>query len=313
MKKALIIGAAGFVGQYLIEHLKSLKVYSITVTKLPKDNLESSGIEVFNLDILNQNEVLEILTKIKPDYIFHLAAQSSVALSWENPNLTIDINVKGSINLLNAIRKLDYKPRILMIGSGEEYGYAMQEDIPIKEETILRPGNIYAASKVCQNMIGKIYSKAYDLDIVMVRAFNHVGPKQSSTFVVSEFCRQVAMIEKGLAEQTIKVGNINVRRDFTDVRDVVRAYELLIKYGNSGELYNVGSGQAVSIKNILDLILSKSTRKISICVDKNKFRPADVPIIQADISKLKKTINWLPEYSIERTIEDTLNFWRKNV
>ncbi len=313
MKKALIIGAAGFVGQYLIEHLKSLKVYSITVTKLPKDNLESSGIEVFDLDILNQNEVLEILTKIKPDYIFHLAAQSSVALSWENPNLTIDINVKGSINLLNAIRKLDYKPRILMIGSGEEYGYAMQEDIPIKEETILRPGNIYAASKVCQNMIGKIYSKAYDLDIVMVRAFNHVGPKQSSTFVVSEFCRQVAMIEKGLAEQTIKVGNINVRRDFTDVRDVVRAYELLIKYGNSGELYNVGSGQAVSIKNILDLILSKSTRKISICVDKNKFRPADVPIIQADISKLKKTINWLPEYSIERTIEDTLNFWRKNV
>lgn len=313
MKKALIIGAAGFVGQYLIEHLKSLKIYSITVTKLPKDNLESSGIEIFNLDILNQNEVLKILTKTKPDYIFHLAAQSSVALSWENPNLTIDINVKGSINLLNAIRKLDYKPRILMIGSGEEYGYTVQEDIPIKEETILRPGNIYAASKVCQNMIGKIYSKAYDLDIVMVRAFNHVGPKQSSTFVVSEFCRQVAMIEKGLAEPTIKVGNINVRRDFTDVRDVVRAYELLIKYGNSGELYNVGSGQAVSIKNILDLILSKSTRKISICVDKNKFRPADVPIIQADISKLKKTINWLPEYSIERTIEDTLNFWRKNV
>ena len=162
-------------------------------------------------------------------------------------------------------------------------------------------------------MIGQIYSNAYGLKLVMVRAFNHIGPRQSSNFVVSDFCRQVAMIEKKLSEPIIKVGNINVKRDFMDVRDIVRIYELLINHGNIGEIYNVGSGKAVSVKDILDLILSKSKCKISIYMDEDKIRPADVPIIQADITKLKNVINWSTEYTLEETIEDTLSFWRENL
>ena len=313
MKKALIVGAAGFVGQYLVEHLQKLQSYSVFATKLPNEKISNTNVKVFDLNILNQNEISEILNKIKPDYIFHLAAQSSVDFSWKNPNLTIDINVKGVINLLNAIRELSYSPRVLMIGSGEEYGYFKKKDIPIKEDVVPKPVNIYAASKVCQNMIGQIYSNAYGLKLVMVRAFNHIGPRQSSNFVVSDFCRQVAMIEKKLLEPIIKVGNINVKRDFMDVRDIVRIYELLINHGNIGEIYNVGSGKAVSVKDILDLILSKSKSKISIYVDEDKIRPADVPIIQADITKLKNVINWSTEYTLEETIEDTLSFWRENL
>lgn len=311
MKKALIIGAAGFVGDYLIDHIQKNCIWSIAVTKLPHESITKNGIEILNLNLLEPQEVASLLEKVQPDYIFHLAAQSSVALSWKNPGLTVDINIKGTLNLLEAVRKQEKQSRLLLIGSGEEYGHVMEDEIPIREETLSRPGNIYAATKACQNMIGKIYSDAYHMDIMSVRAFNHIGPNQAPLFVVSDFCKQVAEIEKGLREPIIRVGNLSARRDFTDVRDVVRAYTMLIKFGKSGETYNVGSGKAVAIQAILDSILEMASCRIETVVDQAKLRPVDVPVIEADIRKIKEAIGWNPEIPLSKTLKETLDYWRK--
>ena len=311
--KALIVGGAGFVGSYLIDHLRGKCKWSISVTKMAHENINNSNIDIFDLNILCKDDIVKLLTQIKPDYIFHLAAQSSVALSWKNPALTIDVNIKGSVNLLDAVRELDYKPRILLIGSGEEYGHINAYETPIRENNATRPGNIYAATKVAQNLIGKIYSDAYQMDIVMVRAFNHIGPNQASLFVVADFCKQVAEIEKGIKEPIIKVGNLSAKRDFTDVRDVVKAYALLVQKGKSGETYNVGSGKAISIEDILKLILSMSHANINVEIDENKLRPVDVPIIEADVTKITQATGWNKVIKLEETIADTLNYWRLNI
>lgn len=308
MKKALIIGACGFVGGYLAEQLQS--GFEVCGTKLKEEIWTLPDIPSYDLDILDKEAVEALLKEIRPDYIVHLAAQSSVSLSWRNPGLTIDVNVKGSVNLLEAVRTLDAPPRVLMIGSGEEYGYVREEELPIREENPLRPGNIYAATKVSQNLLAGIYAKAYGLDVIMVRAFNHVGPRQSEAFVVSDFCRQVARIEAGLAEPVIRVGNLSAERDFTDVRDVVRAYDLLLRHGEKGETYNVGSGRAIPIREILERILSCSKVKIKILEDPERMRPADVPVIVANHDKLTLATGWQPEYDLSRTIQDTIDFWR---
>ena len=312
MKKGLVIGAAGFVGNYLIEEMvkNGIEAYA---TKLPHEKLENPNAKVYDLDIMDKDEIVSLLFEVRPDYIFHLAAQSSVGLAWKNPGLTIDVNIKGGVNVMDAIRELFYKPRVLLIGSGEEYGHIQPGETPICEENHLRPGNIYAATKVCQNMIGSIYSKAYDMELMMVRAFNHIGPGQAPMFVVSDFCKQVAEIEKGLREPVMRVGNLAAKRDFTDVRDVVRAYVLLVQAGKAGETYNVGSGNAQAIQEILDLIVSMSQVDIQVEVDPNKLRPVDVPIIEADITKINDLTGWQPQIPLKETIRETLDYWRANV
>lgn len=311
--KALIIGAAGFVGSYLIQYLKDDLHWEVIATKLPQETITIEDVEIYNLDILKKDCILPLLQSIHPDMILHLAAQSSVGVSWKNPALTIDINIKGSIYVLDAIRELDYKPRVLLIGSGEEYGHILPTETPIREETILRPGNIYAATKACQNMLGKIYADAYQMDIISVRAFNHIGPNQAPIFVVSDFCKQVAEIEVGQKEPVIYVGNLSVARDFTDVRDVVRAYGLLLQHGIAGETYNVGSGHAIKIEDILHQILLQSKVTIQVEVDAAKLRPVDVPIIEADTTKLYQCTKWKPEISIDETISDVLEYWRNQI
>ncbi|MSS64512.1 GDP-mannose 4,6-dehydratase [Velocimicrobium porci] len=314
MKKALIIGAGGFVGNYLIDHLQQDCKWSIVATKLKHEIINRTDIKIYDLNILEKDSIIDLLKSEKPDYIFHLAAQSSVAVSWKNPSLTIDINIKGSVNVLDAIREIqDYQPRILLIGSGEEYGHILPEETPIKETNTLRPGNIYAATKACQNMIGKIYADGYGMDIMMVRAFNHIGPNQTPQFVVADFCKQVAEIEKGLKPPIIYVGNLSAKRDFTDVRDVVKAYSLIIEKGIRGKTYNVGSGKAIAISEILDKILALSKTEIEVKTDENKLRPVDVPVIEADISEITNSINWHPIVSLDTTLIETLQFWRKNV
>lgn len=312
MKKGLVIGAAGFVGAYLLKELNKNNIEAYA-TKLPFEKLESEDVKVYDLDILDKEAVANLLFEIQPDYIFHLAAQSSVGLAWKNPTLTVDVNIKGAINVMDAVRELFYKPKLLLIGSGEEYGYIREGETPIVEENALRPGNIYAATKVCQNMIGNIYSKAYDMDVFMVRAFNHIGPGQAPLFVVSDFCKQVAEIEKGLREPVMMVGNLGAKRDFTDVRDVVRAYVALVQTGVAGETYNVGSGNAQEIRSILDKIVSLSEADIKVEVDPNKIRPVDVPIIEADITKLNELTGWKPQIPLEQTLKETLDYWRENV
>ncbi len=311
MKKALIVGGAGFVGNYLIDHIQKNCIWSIVVTKLPHEKIEKDGIRILDLDITNQEAIQKVLDETEPDYIFHLAAQSSVGLSWKNPGLTVDVNIKGTLCLLEALRQSNRSPRILLIGSGEEYGYILPSETPIKEDTVLRPGNIYAATKACQNMIGSIYARAYQMDILMVRAFNHIGPGQAPLFVVADFCRQVAEIEAGRREPIMMVGNLSAKRDFTDVRDVVSAYCMLMEKGKSGVTYNVGSGKAIAIQRLLDEILSLSLKEIRVEVDKSRLRPSDVPIIEADIEKLYEDTGWCPEYSLKETLQDTLNDWRR--
>ena len=311
MKKVLIIGAAGFVGNHLIDHIKKeYESWDLVCTKIPSESIDKD-VTVFDLDITDKTQIINLLKEVNPDYIFHLAAQSSVALSWKNPSLTIDINIKGTVNLLDSIRELEMNPRILLIGSGEEYGRVKENEIPISEDNNTRPGNIYAITKVTQNMIGKVYSDAYSLDIMSTRSFNHTGPNQAPVFVVADFCKQVADIEKGEQEAIIRVGNLSAKRDFTDVRDVVKAYTSLIEKGEKGETYNVGSGKAIEIQSILDTILSLSTKEIVVEIDQNKLRPIDVPIIEADITKLQSDTGWKPEIDIEETIKDTLEFYRR--
>lgn len=309
--KALVIGGGGFVGPYLVRHLTDDLGYEVTVTKTVKETLTMGNATVRNLDILDMEQIRTLLEEEKADYLFHLAAQSSVAYSWKNPTLTVDVNIKGCINLLEAIRLVDKKPRVLLIGSGEEYGHIKKDECPIIEDNVVRPGNIYAATKSCQNMLGRIYSDAYNLDIMMVRAFNHIGPNQTPMFVVADFCKQVADIEKGKQEPVINVGNLSAKRDFTDVRDVVKAYAKLVAGGKRGETYNVGTGHAVAIQDILNKIISMSDKDIEVKVDPGKLRPVDVPIIEPDISKIKREVGWEPLIPLEQTLRETLEHWRK--
>lgn len=309
--KALIIGAAGFVGGYLISELAGAGC-QVHGTCLPSETI-SGDCTAHTLDILDKEAVSRILSEIQPDTVFHLAAQSSVALSWKRPQLTAEINVVGTINVLEAVREAEKKIRLIMIGSGEEYGFIRQGACPISEEEKLRPGNVYAATKACQGMLGEIYARAYKMDIIMVRAFNHSGPKQLPMFVISDFCRQIAEIEADMRPAEIMVGNLSAMRDFTDVRDVVRAYRLLAEKGKSGVTYNVGRGKAVKISEILEAALSMAKRPIEVKQDPSKMRASDIPLIEPDVSAINRDTGWKAEISMEKTIRDTLDYWRKNL
>lgn len=306
--KALIIGAAGFVGEYLVHALQNVG-YEVFATKLKHETLNFSSVSVLDLDIADFLQTKEVLTTVLPDVVFHLAAQSSVKLSWERPQLTANINIVGAINVLEAVRATSKNIRVLLIGSSEEYG-AIDYTQAVREDFIPVPKNIYALTKHAQEQLAEIYNKAYSLDVVMTRSFNHIGPKQAHQFVVADFCHQVALIEKGLQDPIIRVGNLSAYRDFTDVRDVVAAYITLVEKGISGEVYNVGSGIPVQIKTILETILSFANRKIDIVVDQNKFRPIDIPYIYADVSKLKK-LGWEPKCSIKESIREILSYERE--
>jgi len=306
--KALVIGAAGFVGRHLISRLKSSGL-EVSATRLPHEEVKDD-VPNYELDILNQASISSLLDKIQPDYLFHLAAQSSVALSWEKPALTVDVNIKGAVNLLEALRGMHNPPRVLLVGSGEEYGYILPEELPVKEDTLMRPGNIYACTKAAQDLLGQTYARAYKLEIIMVRAFNHTGPGQIDTFAAAHFCKQIAEIEAGCRPPVIKTGNLSSRRDFTDVRDIVKAYVLLIQKGKAGISYNVGSGKAVAMREILDMALSLSKTKITVEQDQALMRVSDTPVIQADISRLTSETGWKPEIPLRDTIADMLDEWR---
>ena len=308
--KALIIGAAGFVGGHLAKELVSAG-WDVSGTKLPTESA-NLDIPVFGLDILDAAAVGGLLRKVKPDYIFHLAAQSSVPVSWKSPSMTVDVNIKGVVNLLEAVRDMENPSRILLVGSGDEYGYVLPSELPIVEDTALRPGNVYACTKIAQGMMGQIYARAYGLEVIIARAFNHIGPGQTDAFVIPGFCKQIAKIESDGGTGVIKVGNLDAKRDFTDVRDIVKAYRLLALKGVSGEIYNIGSGEAVVINSLLEKLLSLSKAKITIELDPARMRPSDTPVIQADISKITECTGWRPEIPLNTTLEDVLNEWRKN-
>lgn len=308
MKKVLIIGINGFVGIHLSNEFKK-NDYKVYGADLNIGNFDDK-IQLFKLDILDKNNVLEVIKNVSPDCIINLAAISSVRLSWEIPQKTIDVNINGTINILESIKELNLKTRLLLIGSSEQYG-DIDYTRPVSEEEELNALNPYGISKATQEKIAKLYSRAYGIDVMMVRAFNHIGPGQGKEFVVPDFVSQIVEIENGILEPIIKVGNLSAERDFTDVRDIVNAYRLILENGNNGEVYNVGSGKAISIREILDIIVDKSRTKVKIEIDKNKFRPIDTPKIECNNNKLKNETGWNIKYSIEESIEDIIEYWRE--
>lgn len=316
-KKALITGITGFVGSHLAELLlnEGYEVYGTTRPRSKTENIDSiiRRLKLYDADLLDSHSLYTILTEIKPDYIFHLAAQSFVQSSWASPANTIEINVVGSVHLFEAIRRAGIEPVIQIAGSSEEYGLVYPDEVPVKEENPLRPLSPYAVSKVAMDYLGYQYYQSYKMKIVRTRAFNHTGPRRGEVFAESNFAKQIALIEKGKQEPVIFVGNLEAERDYTDVRDTIRAYLLSVQKCDYGDVYNIATGKAVKIKKVLEILLSMSKIKVEIKEDKSRLRPSDVPILIGDATKFRKATGWKPEIPFEKTMEDLLNYWRSRV
>jgi len=314
--RVLITGITGFVGSHLVDYLmknhESIDIYGIHRWRSRTENIDAVAdkLHLVECDIRDSSSVRNVVDIIKPDRIFHLAAQSFVPTSWHAPAETISTNVIGNLNIFEAVRQSGFNPRILVAGSSEEYGLVYENELPIKEENPLRPLSPYAVSKVGQDLLAYQYFMSYQVDAVRSRAFNHTGPRRGYVFVSSNFAKQIADIEKGKNEPIIYTGNLEARRDFTDVRDMVRAYWLALEKCEAGEVYNICSGVDYSIKQILAILLSFSNIKIEIKQDPKRMRPSDVPVLRGDNSKFCKKTGWKPEIPFDKTLLDILNYWR---
>jgi GDP-4-dehydro-6-deoxy-D-mannose reductase len=325
--RVLITGATGFVGTHLRRSLLSSTDWDLAGTVYPPPSpgsleVESSGPPVssgpsresfYGLDLRDRDATDRVLREVEPDYIVHLAAQSHVPTAYENPWETLENNILGQLNLLESCVALRLKPRILIIGSGDEYGRAPAADLPLTEDHPLRPENPYSVSKVAQDVMGYQYFISYGLPVVRSRPFNHIGPGQSSRFVLSAFASQVAEIEAGKREPVLHVGNLTSARDFTDVRDVVQAYRVILSEGRDGEVYNIASGRAHTIQTLLDTLLDMATTQIEVRTDPARYRPSDIPIIYGSAEKLAQDTGWRPQIPLSQTIRDVLSEWRQRV
>ena len=305
MKKVLITGAGGFVGKYLIEAFKK-DGYEILACDINKKENFDKDIRYENMDILNRDMINPILEDFKPDYLINLAAISSVGLSWNIPGKTVEVNVIGTINLLEAVHTYCPDCKVLLIGSSEEY---MMKDRPLKESDEVNANNPYGISKIAQENFAKMYKEKYGMKIVCTRSFNHTGVGQLDNFAIPSFCKQVAEIEKTGKVGTIAVGNLTAYRDFSDVRDVVKVYKALLENETEDLIYNVGSGKAYQMQEILEYIVSLSTQKIEIVTDPAKIRPVDTPYICCDNTKVKEYFN---DTDIKETIKDLYEYYLKN-
>ena len=316
MKNILITGISGFAGSFLAEYLVLQNKGKISGTYLEEQSLKNvekikTRINLFKLNLTNEKKVLNIVKEVKPDFVFHLAALTSPKESFDNPFETIENNVKAELNLLEAVRKLkQLNTRILVISSAEVYGIVEKKDLPIDEDTKLMPASPYAVSKITQDFLALQYFLSYSIKTIRVRPFNHIGPRQTPYFVVSAFAKKIAEIEKGKADNILFVVNLDSKRDFTDVRDMVAAYSLAIEKGEGGEVYNIGSGKSYTISQILDKMLSLSKTKIKIRVDESLLRPSDNPDLVCDRTKFTNLAGWKPEILIDKTLKDTLDYWR---
>lgn len=309
--RSLIIGATSFSGKHMCEFLRNKgQEFVGTVLDIQEASDKDLAYHLVEMDLRNLPAIVRVLKEVQPQYIFNFAAQSSVELAWKNPGMTVEVNVNGALNLFQAIRQAQIDPTVILIGAGEEYGRVDFNQLPTSEVQRLAPGNIYAATKACQTMMAQIYHKAYGLKLIVARTFNIIGPGQSDHFAVSNFCHQAALIEKGTVEPVLHVGNMNIERDFTDIRDVARAYWMLAEKGVSGEVYNVGRGEAMAIRTVVEQIQKQLGARFSLQVDRDRLRPIDTPKIQSSIQKIHEDVGWEPEISMEKTVRDMLNYWR---
>ena len=314
--KALITGISGFVGSHLAEYLLAHTDWQVAGTVYgPYQNIAGlcSQLELYPAELSRLPVVEFVLEQARPDVIVHLAAMAVTGKSWRDPAMTLQINVGMQANILQAMVNLGLDCRVIVIGSSEEYGAVSPEHLPADEETPFRPLNPYAVSKVAQDMLGLQYYLSHGLDVIRVRPFNHIGPRQSLGFVAPDFASQIARIEAGLQEPVMRVGNLEAKRDFTDVHDVVRAYHLLALGGEAGEVYNIGSGEAHSIQQVLDHLVGQSTVPIRVEPDPERMRPSDIPLVICDYAKLHACTGWQPSIPFTQSLTDVLDYWRTQV
>ncbi len=315
--RVLITGITGFAGSHLADlclEKNDVELFGIIRWRSRTENIEHiwDQLELLECDLRDANSTRDVIEQIEPEYIFHLAAQSFVPTSWNAPSESLSTNILGELNLFEAVRKAGLSCRIQIACSSEEYGMVLEEEVPIKETNPLRPLSPYGVSKVGQDLLGYQYYMSYGMEIVRTRGFNHTGPRRGPVFVCSDFAKQITEIESGRKEPVIQVGNLEARRDFTDVRDMVRGYWLSLESGRAGEVYNICSGRSHSIQSILDKLIEISGVKLEVRQDECRLRPSDVPLLEGDYSKFAADTGWEPEIPLEETLSDLLEFWRQN-
>ena len=316
MRRVLVTGVTGFAGSHLVDYMLErgdAEIWGIQRWRSRTENIEHlrDRIRILECDLRDAESTRDTLEQVRPDWIFHLAAQSFVPTSWKAPTESLTTNVLGQLHIFEACRRLDLSPRIQIACSSEEYGMVYEDELPIKETNPLRPLSPYAVSKVAQDMLAYQYFMSYKTDAVRTRGFNHEGPRRGPVFVASDFAKQIADIERGMKPPVIHVGNLEARRDFTDVRDMVRAYWLSLEKAEAGEVYNICSGKAWRIRDVLDLLLGMTKTKIEVREDPARLRPSDVPVLLGDHSKFTDRTGWKPSIPFEKTLADMLEFWRR--
>lgn len=315
-ERILITGVAGFVGRHLANALREssdAQVFGTVISPAevtPENPLE--GVELIECRLEDRARVEAAVREVKPAVVYHLAAQSSVPASLSDPIATFDTNVMGTLNLLEALRGMSRLRAVVQITSAEVYGILPESALPVAEDAPLSPSNPYACSKACADLIGAHYHKTYGLPVIRIRPFNHIGPGQADGFVTSSFAKQIAEIEAGRKPARLVVGNLEARRDFTDVRDVVRAYVAAVGC-TPGEAYNICSGRAVSIREVLDRLLALTSASVEVTPDPERMRPSDTPVTLGDNSKFRAATGWSPAVPLDRTLQDLLDYWRLRV
>ncbi|MGB1287032.1 MAG: GDP-mannose 4,6-dehydratase [Aggregatilineales bacterium] len=313
--RLLITGVSGFAGQHLAKHLlqqyPSAEIFG-TVFRSVTHHLPEK-IQCHQVDLCDETAVLSLISAIRPDVIYHLAGQASAARSFENPRQTLKTNIFAGFNLLEACTEVGIRPRIISVSSADIYGIVPSEKLPITEDMPLHPASPYSLSKATQDLMGLQYYHSHQLPVIRARAFNHIGPGQRDRFVAPSFALQIARIEAGLQEAVISVGNLEAQRDFTDVRDVVRAYVNLAEKGQPGTAYNIASNHVYTIQHLLDTLLSLTTTTIDVRIDTARLRPSDMPIIQGDYTRLHQATGWQPSIDFTQTLHDILEDCRERI
>ena len=313
--KSLVTGAAGFVGRHLTRHLHDCgQVVSALVHPSEyREDLVLDGVTAIeSADLLDEDALAGALARIEPDEIYHLAAFSNPESSLKYARQTLETNILGTQNLLEAARQDGRSPRILLVGSAQQYGKVTEDEQPISEEHVQKPLTPYSVSKASQELLGQRYFLSEGLPVFWTRSFNHTGPGQADAYVCSSFARQVAEVERGERPPEIHVGNLAARRDFTDVRDVARAYRAILERGQPGRAYNVCRGEAVAIQEVLDTLIEHSSVAVEVRVDPERYHTLDAPLIFGDATRLREETGWAPEFSLKDTLLDLLNDWRDN-